>query len=154
MDPLAMSISNILVTFPPLKLIERFVVNSFISYCNEISTLTFEMPIRNTMETRVQRYRPLIRYVKSQVGHFPRHRLQRKPLVSDPGMHHGTRVTHVPWCMLGSLMRAGGGGGGNHSGIPGACATRNFTHLARGHHVQLTDNSWSSNEIMAWILRA
>ena len=29
----------------------------------------------------------------------PRHRLQRKPLVSDPGMHHGTWVTHVPWCM-------------------------------------------------------
>ena len=26
---------------------------------------------------------------------FPRHRLQRKPLVSDPGMHHGTCVTHV-----------------------------------------------------------
>ena len=34
---------------------------------------------------------------------FPRHRLQRKPLVSDPGMHHGTCVTHVPWCMSGSL---------------------------------------------------
>ena len=33
---------------------------------------------------------------------FPRHRLQRKPLVSDPGMHHGTCVTHGgvsnPWC--------------------------------------------------------
>ena len=28
---------------------------------------------------------------------FPRHRLQRKPLVSD----HGTCVTHVPWCMSG-----------------------------------------------------
>ena len=27
---------------------------------------------------------------------FPRHRLQRKPLTSDPGMHHGTCVTHVP----------------------------------------------------------
>ena len=26
---------------------------------------------------------------------FPRHRLQRKLLVSDPGMHHGTCVTHV-----------------------------------------------------------
>ena len=26
---------------------------------------------------------------------FPRHRLQRKPLVSDPGMHRGTCVTHV-----------------------------------------------------------
>ena len=26
---------------------------------------------------------------------FPRHRLQRKPLVSDAGMHHGTCVTHA-----------------------------------------------------------
>ena len=25
------------------------------------------------------------------------------PRVSDPGMHHGTCVTHVPWCMPGSL---------------------------------------------------
>ena len=33
---------------------------------------------------------------------FPRHRLQWKPPVSDPGMHHGTCVTHVPWCMSGS----------------------------------------------------
>ena len=38
---------------------------------------------------------------------FPRHRLHRKPPDSDPGMHHGTCVTH-------------------------ACATRNFTYLARG----------------------
>ena len=29
------------------------------------------------------------------------HQLQRKPLVSDPGMHHGTCVAHVPWCMSG-----------------------------------------------------
>ena len=36
---------------------------------------------------------------------FPRHRIQRKPLVSDPGMHHGACVTHVPWCMSGSLTR-------------------------------------------------
>ena len=60
---------------------------------------------------------------------FPRHRLQRKPLVSDPGVHHGTCVTRVPWCMLGSLTR---GGGENVPGIPGACATCNFTYLARG----------------------
>ena len=60
---------------------------------------------------------------------FPHHQLQRKPLVSDPGMHHGTCVTHVPWCMSGSLNR---GGGENVPGIPGACATRNFTYLARG----------------------
>ena len=52
---------------------------------------------------------------------FARHRLQRKPLVSDPGMY-------VPWCMSGSLTR---GGGENVPGIPGACATYNFTYLAR-----------------------
>ena len=45
--------------------------------------------------------------------------LQRKPLVSDPGMHHGTCMMHVPWCMSGSLTR---GGGENVPGIPGACA--------------------------------
>ena len=50
---------------------------------------------------------------------FPRHRLQWKPLFSDPGMHHGTCVTHVPLCMSGSLTS---GGGENVPGIPGACA--------------------------------
>ena len=50
---------------------------------------------------------------------FPRHRFKRKPLVSDPGMHHGTCVTHVPWCMSGSLTC---GDGENVPGIPGACA--------------------------------
>ena len=60
---------------------------------------------------------------------FPRHRLQRKPRVSDPGMHHGTCITHVPRCLSGSLTR---GGGENVPGIPCAYATRNFTYLARG----------------------
>ena len=60
---------------------------------------------------------------------FSRHRLQMKPLVSDPDMHHGTCVTHVPWCMSASLTHSGGE---NVPGIPGACATRNFTYLARG----------------------
>ena len=60
---------------------------------------------------------------------FPHHRLQRKPLISDPGMHHDTCVTHVPWCMPGSLIH---GGGENVPGIPGACTTHNFTYLARG----------------------
>ena len=47
--------------------------------------------------------------------HFPRHRLQRKPLVSDPGMHQGTCGTHVPWCMSGSLNHGGGGNRSRHS---------------------------------------
>ena len=57
---------------------------------------------------------------------FHRHQLQRNRLVSDPGMHHGTCVTHVPRCMSGSLARGGG------KNVPGACATRNFTYLTRG----------------------
>ena len=61
---------------------------------------------------------------------FPRHRLQRKPLVSDPSIHHGTCVVHVPWCVSGSLTR---GGGENVPDIPGAYATRNFTYLALRH---------------------
>ena len=60
---------------------------------------------------------------------FSRHLLQRKLLVSDRGMHHGTCITHVPWCMSGSLTRCDGE---NVPGIPGACATRNFTYLVRG----------------------
>ena len=48
---------------------------------------------------------------------------------SDPGMHHGTCVSRVPWCMSGSLTR---GGGENVPGIPGACATRDFAYLVRG----------------------
>ena len=51
---------------------------------------------------------------------FPRRRFLREPLVSDPGMHHGTCVTHVPWCMPGSLTC---GDGENVPGIPGACAS-------------------------------
>ena len=50
---------------------------------------------------------------------FPRRRFQRKPLVCDPGMHHGTCVTHVPWCMSGSLTCSDEE---NILVIPGACA--------------------------------
>ena len=56
---------------------------------------------------------------------FPCHQLQRKPPVSDPGMHHGTCVTHVLWCMSRSLTRGGG------ENIPGACATCNFMYLVK-----------------------
>ena len=73
-------------------------------------------------------YGPLARYVKLRVAGnvFPRRRLQRKPLVSDPGMHDA-------WCMSELLNR---GDGENVPGIPDAC-TCNFTHLVRGPCVQL-----------------
>ena len=71
--------------------------------------------------------------------HFPRCRLQRKPLVCDPGMHHGKCVTHVPWCMSGSLIRCSGE---NIPGIPGACATRNFAYMVRGSFPHCGPFAW------------
>ena len=68
---------------------------------------------------------PLTRYLKLRVAHA----LQEKPLVSDPDMHHGTYVTHVLWCMSGTLTRSGGE---NVPGIPGAYATLKFAYLVRG----------------------
>ena len=81
---------------------------------------------------------PLTRYVTQRVAYarrecrerFPRCRPQRKPLVSDPGMHHGTCVTHVPWCMSGSLAS---GGGENVPGIPGAWAPAIFRIWQEAH---------------------
>ena len=48
---------------------------------------------------------PLARYAKLRVALAPviSGRLSLPPWVSDPGMHHGTCVTHVPWSMPGSL---------------------------------------------------
>ena len=61
---------------------------------------------------------------------FPTRRLQSKPLVSDPDMHHGTCVTHVPWCMSGSLTC---GGGENVPGIPSACAPASLRIWQEAH---------------------
>ena len=44
----------------------------------------------------------LARYVNLRVAHAPG-TVSPPPRVSDPDMHHGTCVTHVLWCMPGSL---------------------------------------------------
>ena len=50
-------------------------------------------------------YGPFASYVKFRVAHAPGMpgTFSPPPPVSDPDMHHGTCVTHVPWCMPGSL---------------------------------------------------
>ena len=50
---------------------------------------------------------PLTRHVKVWVVHAPRMPGTFFPplRVSDPNMHHGACVTHVPWCIPGSLTR-------------------------------------------------
>ena len=52
-----------------------------------------------------QEHGPLPRYVKLRVAHAPGMPVtfSLPPWVSDPDMHHGTCVTHVPWCIPGSL---------------------------------------------------
>ena len=55
---------------------------------------------------RIEQYHgPLTRYVKLQVAHAPgmSGTFSPSPCISDPDMHHGTCLTHVPWCMPGSL---------------------------------------------------
>ena len=69
---------------------------------------------------------------------FPCRRFQRKPLVSDPGMHHDTCVTHVPWCMSGSLTC---GDGENVPGIPSACAPA-ILRIWQEAHEKKNTQSW------------
>ena len=71
---------------------------------------------------------------------FPHRRFRRKPLVSDPGMHHDTCVTHVPWCMSGSLTC---GGGENVPGIPGACAPAILRIWQEAHVILLSIRPWT-----------
>ena len=75
-------------------------------------------------------------------------------VISDPGMHYGTCVPHVPWCMSGSLISVGGE---NVPGIPIAYTSRNFTYLARGPCIHTTELKtwfrvhWSCN-VKPWIV--
>ena len=50
---------------------------------------------------------PLTRYVKLRVAYAPGMPGTFSPALraSDPDMHHGMCVKHVPWCMPGSLTR-------------------------------------------------
>ena len=73
--------------------------------------------------------RLLVARAPGMPGTFSPPPTSKKTLVSDPGIHHGTCATHLPWCMSGSLTR---GVGENVPGIPGAWATRNFAYLIRG----------------------
>ena len=49
---------------------------------------------------------PLARYIRLRVAHAPGMpgTFSQPSRFSDPDMHHGTCVTHVPWCISGSLI--------------------------------------------------
>ena len=75
----------------------------------------------------------------------PRRRSQRKPLVSDPGMHHGTCVTHVPWCMSGSHTC---GDGENVPDIPGACAPAILRIWQEAHPEGFALGLWWASQVV------
>ena len=88
------------------------------------------------LEAELCLHGPIIRYPKLRVAHAPGMPGTFSPAtaVSDPDTHHGTCVTHVPWCMSGSLtsgflLRRRWE---NVPGIPGTCATHDYTYLVRG----------------------
>ena len=76
-------------------------------------------------------------------GTFSPPLISKDPLVNDPDMHHGMCVTHVLWCMSGSLNCSVGD---NVPGIPGTCAIRNFMYLVRGPW----SAGWHSLIIATW----
>ena len=81
---------------------------------------------------------------------FPSHRLQRKPLVSDPGMYNSTSLRHVryaravPWCMSGSLTR---GGGENVPAFP-AHAQPTILRIWQGAHTSTPGGGYSAWKLM------
>ena len=87
--------------------------------------ITFQMSVPDIY------HGPLTRYVTLRVAHVPRMPgpVFPPPQVSNPDMQHDTCVTHVPWCMPGSLARSPlkSMRGENVPNIPSACATPNFT---------------------------
>ena len=91
-----------------------------------------------SFQNKIYFHGPLTRYVKLRVAHVPGMPGTFSPplRVSDPDMHHGT---YVPSCMPGSLINSflWSRCGENAPGIPGACATRNFTYLQRGPFIAI-----------------
>ena len=81
-------------------------------------------------------YGPFARYVKLWVAHAPGMpgTFSRPPWVTDPDMHYGTYMTHVPRSMPGSLTMGfrWSRWRKNFRGIPGACITYNLMYLVRG----------------------
>ena len=74
-------------------------------YLNLIEWFIAGYPWSQWLQIGALRYGSLTRYVKLQVAHAPGMpgTFSPSPQVSDTDMHHGTCLTHVPWCMPGSL---------------------------------------------------
>ena len=81
----------------------------------------------NSWSLALALYGPLTRYVKLRNTHASGI-LSPQPPVSDPDMHHDTCVT--PGSLTSGFVWSQWRGNG--PGIPGACATHNYTFLIKG----------------------
>ena len=115
-------------------------INLMVKYPWKLAIL-FEMISKFLLTFSPPCHGPLARYVKLRVAHSPGMpgTFSSPQRLNDPDMHHGTCVTRVPWCMLGSLTSGFilSRWRENVPGIPGASATRNFTYLVRGPFVKM-----------------
>ena len=76
-------VTDIYTTNHPSSILSKLKLNYVVSYIGFLPD-TLNCGLRIRWESRER---------------FPRYRRQRKLLYSDSGMHHGTCVTHMPWCM-------------------------------------------------------
>ena len=73
---------------------------------------------------------------------FPCHRLQRKPLVSDPGMHHGTCVTAFPAHAQPTILRIWQEARARNPDEKGDWMTWNHCNLWYNHNKRNDNTAW------------
>ena len=123
---------------PMIRMVEMCTINPILVCCY-LSATGFQEYRTSGMEKSVVTWiHPVVhglltRYEKLRVAHAPG-MFSPTPRVSELDMHHGTCVTHVPWCIPGSLTSAffWSRWRGKRPGLPYACATRNFSYLTKG----------------------
>ena len=75
------------------------------TYENIAISLSWLRYFPQQLTSPIMQHGPLVRNVKLRVGHAPGMpgTFSPPPRVSDPDVLRGMSVTHVPWCMPGSL---------------------------------------------------
>ena len=110
--------------YSKIQIIWEMATTLSLTPCFKVTFHALHMALAQTDPTRLKRnkakcetsfigmvvswHEPLARYVILRVARAPGMpgTFSPPPQFSDPDLHHGTCVTHVPWCMSGSLTRS------------------------------------------------
>ena len=129
----------------------------FFTIYRHITVSRYKQPMLS-LSNLTQFHWSLARYVILRVAHAPGipGTFSPPPRVSDPDMHHGTCMTHLPWCIPGSLISGflWSRWRGKRSQHSGACAIRNFTYLVKGpwyriHRWVMSGHHWPNYDHVA-----